>query len=212
MSNTPSLEKWIIDKIKDHDNVDSLSFDNGAILIQREEDEEIQVAALAEEKLLVAGIQNIPPDTDFVLNVPSEAYASGAVLNSLKARKIVYGGMGDLNRVLSQKRNWPYTNPEVKFILRGIGQHSKVKNIERIDTRRYKIERKNMSTVTILALNDYDMSVESVRNGKDVYKSFDIILTSNPNARVSSSASTLAKSLGIKILSFGDLLRELNFK
>jgi hypothetical protein len=212
MSNIPSLENWVIDKIKDHGNVDSISFDNGAILIQRVDGEEIQVATFAEEKLLASDIQNIAPKTDFVLNVPADAYASGEVLSSLNSRKILYGGMGDLKRVLSQKRNWPYTHPDVKFILRGIGQHSMVKNIERIDTRRYKIERRNMPTVVILALDDYDLSIESVRNGKDVYKSFDIILASNPYARVSSSASVLAKSLDIKILSFGDLLRELNNK
>ena len=109
-------------------------------------------------------------------------------------------------RFINQEYNWPYENPEVRFILRGVSQHNKVSSIKRIDSRRYEIERYSRKKDIILALNDYDLSAESVRNGKELYKDFNIILTSNPNARVTSDAYSVAKDINVRIMSFGQLL------
>ena len=63
---------------------------------------------------------------------------------------------------------------------------------------------------TILALNNYDLTAEKVREAKSKYRTFDVILASNPNARISSIANDVAKELGLKILTWRQLLGRLN--
>lgn len=54
------------------------------------------------------------------------------------------------------------------------------------------------------------MTAEKVREAKSKYRTFDVILASNPNARISSIANDVAKELGLKILTWRQLLGRLN--
>lgn len=208
-----SLNNWVISKITDHSNVDTAKNVNDLINIERKDGENLSVAVFSETNLDISDINKFNgKDFDFLVNVPKDSRINASVINSLTSKKIGLGGMGDLFSVLGQKVNWPYTNREVEFIMRGLSQHTKVQSVERLDSRRYKVIRRHLPSVTILALNDYDLSVESVRNGKTVYKNFQAILTSNPNARVSGQAIAVASSMNIKILSWSELLGELNKK
>ena len=89
-------------------------------------------------------------------------------------------------------------------------EHTNVYSIIRLDNRRYKVIKIGFKEDTILALNNYDLTAEKVREAKSKYRTFDVILASNPNARISSIANDVAKELGLKILTWRQLLGRLN--
>lgn len=113
---------------------------------------------------------------------------------------------------MNQEYNFPYLPPEVRFILRNLKQHTKIRNIRRLDNKRYLISRHGLEDVTVIALYDYDLAVEAVRSAVDVYGKFDAIFKGNPNGRISKNAYELANSMNIKVLMWGELLGELNRK
>ena len=207
------VENWIIQNIKKHDNVASISIEvDNVMLIQRKEGVQIRVAVISSQitgsSLVFDTVDN--SSFDFLLNIPKNSYTIGSIFEYLDSKKISYGGLGDLFRLLSNERNWPYQPQEVAFIMRGLRQHDKVANVRRLDDRRYLIIRKNFPDVVILALNDYELNTESIKNGKEVYKDFDAILTSNPNARMTEEAASITSSMKIPVFQIRDLLIQLN--
>jgi hypothetical protein len=100
----------------------------------------------------------------------------------------------------------------VHFITRGLEQHDKVLKVRRLDNKRYEISRIALETVVIIALNDYDLGVESIRNAVSEFEKFDAVLKSNPNGSITSSALKLADSREIKTFKWGELMGKLNLK
>lgn len=210
LNNVPT---WLIESIGKHDRVLSVNIETDNIInIQRKEGIPLRIATISSKVTSFITILEVVKEHsfEFLLNIPKDAYTVGEIFEYLNSKQISYGGLGDLYRVLSEDKNWPYQPKEVSFILRGLEQHSKVSSVKRLDDRRYSIIRKNLPTVIIVALNDYDFNTESIRNGKQVFKTFDGILASNPNARITGSAESAAESLGVKIYTWGQLLGALN--
>jgi hypothetical protein len=205
-----SSTQWINSRINEHSEVVKTVYDqtNYWLTVTRKKGTSFTLAVISEKIVSVSDIPKncLQEGLNFLVNIPKEPYVHGNVFEALQYKKICFGGVGDLFRFISQEYNWPYENPEVQYILKGVSQHTKVRSIKRIDSRRYEIERHSGKKDIILALNDYDLSAESVRNGKDLYKDFNIILTSNPNARVTSDAYSVAKDINVRILGFGKLL------
>ncbi|WP_294332133.1 hypothetical protein [uncultured Chryseobacterium sp.] len=208
-----NVPNWLIENIEQHDQVLSVNVEiDNVITIQRKEGISLRVAAISSKVTILSMVVDVvnAHSFDFLLNIPKNAYTVGEVFEFLDLRKISYGGLGDLYRVISEDDNWPYQPKEVSFIMRGLEQHFKVLSVKRLDDRRYSITRKNLPMVIILALNDYDFNTETIRNGKQIYKTFDGILASNPNVRITGGAESIAKSLGVKIYTWGKLLGALN--
>ena len=204
---------WVSQRIKENENIKSLKIDGDILKIDRKKGESLNVSVISFNRLTSKDVEHIDTsEIDFVLNIPKDAFISGSVINSLEYRNVAVGGLGDLHRVLNQEFNWPYQNPGVEFIMRGLEQHRKVTAVRRLDSKRYEIDRIALSTVTILALNDYELSAEAVRNGKQVYGEFHSILASHPYARISTSAHSVASGLGINIHTWRELLGKLNLK
>ncbi|MEJ5053677.1 hypothetical protein [Sphingobacterium sp. MYb382] len=210
LNNAPN---WLIESIGKHDHVLSVNIGpDNVINIQRKEGIPLRVAAISSKVTNSATVIKVVKEHsfEFLLNIPKDAYTAGEIFEYLDSKQISYGGLGDLYRVLSEDENWPYQPKEVSFIIRGLEQHSKVSSVKRLDDRRYFITRNSLPPVIIVALNDYDLNTESVRNGKQVYKAFDGILASNPNARITGGAESVAESLGVKIYTWRQLLGALN--
>ena len=211
LNNVPN---WLIESIGKHDRVLSVNIESDNVIkIQRKEGIPLKVAVISSKTTNFSIVTNVVNEHcfDFLLNIPKDAYTVGEIFEYLDSKQISYGGLGDLYRVISEDENWPYLPKEVSFIMRAIEQHSKVISVKRLDDRRYSISRENLPTVIIVALNDYDFNTESIRNGKQVYKTFDGILASNPNARITSGAKSVAETLGVKICTLRQLLIELNY-
>lgn len=210
-----STYQWIIDRLNENKKIESTSIDSQNILhIKRVDGSSLKVISSSLQIFTKETIRPIvdQENIDFILHTCKEPFITGASLEYLDKKRKVLGGFGDLFRVLNQDYNYPYLPPEVKFIKRGLEQHKKVSEIHRLDDRRYEISRYGLETVIIVALNDYDISIESVRNAIDKYENFHAILKSNPNGNITSSALKLSESLEIKVLKWGELLGKLNNK
>lgn len=208
-----STTKWIYSKIeKDSSITKIVELSDNHLLISRKKGPDFDVLIISTKEVLIDIISSIVKITkpNFILNVPKDFYADGESLDFVKTNKIILGGLGDFYRFVNLEYNWPYESPEVGFIMRGLSQHTKVQSIKRLDSRRYEVTKHSLSTVVVLAINDYDFSLDSVRHGKERFKEFDVIVTSNPNAQITTEAFEFAKSLHIEILRWGELLGHLN--
>ena len=120
------------------------------------------------------------------------------------------GRLGDLNRALSLPQVREYVDPETRFRERGLEQHARVASFERLDLNRYIIERHGLPTLTVVFLNDYDLSAEALRQARTEHGAFDIVVASNPNGRVTDLALEVAKQLGFEVLKWGPFLSRLH--
>jgi hypothetical protein len=209
-----SLVNWALDKIKTHDDVSSVEIiEDDLILVKRLSGPEIRVATFSFSELNFTNMSEIVNryKLDFLLNIKSEAIYKGEIYSFLDDKKISFGSLSDLYRVISQNENWPYLHRDVKFVIRGLKQHSKVFKVERLDNKRLNVIRKgNLSSVIIVATNDYEVNAESIRKLKDDFNRFDAILASNPIGRVTSQAYSVASMLDVPLYTWSELYSELN--
>jgi len=147
---------------------------------------------------------------NFIVNIKKEYLISGSAIGYLNSKRVSFGGMGDIMRFSNQRDNSLYVDKEYSFVQRGLSQHTKVKSLELLDNKRIKIERYSMKEVISVMNNDYDLGSESVRSYKNRFKDFKVIICTNPNARVTSDAYSIANSLKIDICTWGDFLGKLN--
>lgn len=207
--------EWILDKLEDNDGISSTEIVSDSLLrINRKEGESITITKTTLSKINLTDVKSIlvNQDADFILHKVKEPWIFGDVFEFLNRKRKVIGGFGDLFRVLRQDNNFPYLPSQVHFIIRGLEQHKKVSNVRRLDNKRYEIERYGLETVIIIALDDYDIGIESVRSAVNDFDKFDAVLKSNPNGSITSSAVTLADLRELKVFKWGQLLGILNRK
>jgi hypothetical protein len=214
MANISSYN-WIIKRLNENHKIKSTKIDNENVLhINRVDGPSLRLVNSSLELFTYDDIKPVADqaNVDFILHTFKDPYISGDVFEYLDIKRKVLGGYGDLFRVLNQGSNYPYLPPEVKFIKRGLEQHNKVSNVRRLDERRYEITRHGLEAVIIVALNDYDLGTESIRNAVDKYRAFDAVLKSNPNGRITTSALELSNSIEIKVFQWRELLAQLNHR
>lgn len=209
-----SLTDWCAEKIEDHDKVEEVNIADNLINVVHISDVGMQVskvAVISVEHMDLESLGTIPvEDVDFVLNIKKNPYIEGTVFSLAESAGFAVGGVGDIFRALNDGNLACYQNPEMRFVIRGLTQHTRVQEIERLDDRRFLIHRISLPNITVLVLNDYDLTAEAVRRGIEVYGEFDCILTSNPNCRKSPSSETAASSAGKSIYNWAELLGALS--
>lgn len=207
--------EWIIGKLQNNSKIESTSIISENLLkIYRKNGLGLSVTKTILNRFEISDIKAILNNqkADFILHTSKEPFIKGEVFDYLNSEKVVLGGFGDLIRVVNQHNTWPYLPPDVHFITRGLEQHDKVLKVRRLDNKRYEISRIALETVVIIALNDYDLGVESIRNAVSEFEKFDAVLKSNPNGSITSSALKLADSREIKTFKWGELMGKLNVK
>jgi hypothetical protein len=156
-------------------------------------------------KRIVSAESNI----NFIVNIKKHYKIDGDTIDFLNSKKISFGGMGDLMRYSNQDDNSLYEDKEYSFIRRGLEQHTAVSSFQRLDNKRIKINRYSMKDFIIVLDNDYDLNTESVRSYKSRFDTFEVILSNNPNARITTDAYALAKTMDIDICTWGEFLGKL---
>lgn len=206
------IVNWCHEKVSSNDNVESIEIiDDNHVEIRCQNSEVYNVAVISESYITMDLIEKVIKDnTQFLFNIKKEPLIEGEVLAYAEVKRFGIGGFGDIMRAINNENLTEYQNPETKFIMEGLKQHTNVYSIIRLDNRRYKVIKIGFKEDTILALNNYDLTAEKVREAKSKYRTFDVILASNPNARISSIANDVAKELGLKILTWRQLLGRLN--
>ena len=206
------IVNWCQEKVSSNDNVESIEIiDDNHVEIRCQNSEVYNVAVISESYITMDLIEKVIKDnTQFLFNIKKEPLIEGEVLAYAEVKRFGIGGFGDIMRAINNENLTEYQNPETKFIMEGLKQHTNVYSIIRLDNRRYKVIKIGFKEDTILALNNYDLTAEKVREAKSKYRTFDVILASNTNARISSIANDVAKELGLKILTWRQLLGRLN--
>lgn len=146
----------------------------------------------------------------FVVNLHKEPLITAGAISSSEISGAVIGGLGDLYRALDLADLTTYINPRVRFILRGLRQHTRVTDVVRLDNRRYEIARKGLPTVTVLEFEDYEATADSLRSRIALFGDFDAFLAANPNAHITASAREVATNTGRAVYMWGELLGALN--
>lgn len=212
MTVTDSTTNWVAGKLK-HEKVSSIRVvENNLIELVIDELGTALIAVLA---LRVASLENAPstiqrPDVEFILNVPKDAVYEADLINFAKDVPVGLGGLGDLYRAINQENLRNYLSPERKFILRALSDHDAVSRVEMLNNNTYLIHRHTMNPYQILAINDYEVTADVVRENIKAFGKSRTILTNNPNARTTPEAKEAAKSLNVRIVDFRQLLGALN--
>lgn len=205
--------KFMIDKIDSH-NINTIKqIEINFSEIIRKEGLPFNVFTISLDSIelsLVKKITDKYSNLEIIVNIKKEYKINADALTFLHSKNISFGGLGDLSRFAGQKDNAITIDKEYDYISRGLRQHRKVKSFERLDNKRLLIHRYLLKDVTAIFINDYEVSIESVRSSIDVYQNFQIIVKTNPNGRITNEANNLAKSLNIEICSWGDFLGKLN--
>lgn len=147
---------------------------------------------------------------NFITNIKKQYCISSEALTYLEGKNISFGGLGDFMRFCNKDDNELIEDKEFSFVSRGLRQHIRVTNYKRLDNRRIKISRLGLPDVIGIMINDYDISIESVRSAKDLYDDFKVIIKTNPNGKITSEAEEVANHLKIEICKWGDFLGKLN--
>jgi len=152
------------------------------------------------------------PQPDFVLNLHSGASLTAKALRMSIDEQVPVGGMGDLSSALSLFLVREYVDPETQFRERGLRQHRRIAGFYRLDGHKYRIERYNLSPLTVIFIYDYELAAEAIRQAYLEYGTFDIVVASNPNAQITSNATDVANQLGLEVHKWGSFLSRLNYE
>lgn len=209
-----SLNDWCIKKIQEHDKVtevEKITEDTFRVKVVDGIEDGFLILTRSEEFSTANSIDATSVGSfDFFLNIKKDAHISGELLALASVYGFAIGDLSDLYRALQEKKISDYINPNISYIIRGLKQHNRVESFYRLDNRRFRIKRKGLNDVTIIALDNYDLTADVVRSAIEKYEKFDAIFTSNPNCQRAKSAEVVAADAELKILSWGELIGDLN--
>lgn len=209
-----SLNNWCIKNIQEHDKVtevEKVSEDTFRVKVVDGIGDGFLILTRSEEFSTVSSLDSIVIGSfDFFLNIKKDAHISGELLTLASLYNFAIGDLSDLYRALQEEQISNYINPNIAYIIRALKQHNRVESFYRLDNCRFRIKRKGLADVTIIALNNYDLTADIVRSAIEKYEKFDAIFTSNPNCQRAKSCEIVAADAELKILSFGELMGALH--
>jgi hypothetical protein len=209
-----NLAQWAAKAIKAKDGVSDVRIvENNILTIERDSLPSFNVAAISTSFVDQNQFRQIMSlgNIDFLLNISKEGTFDGGIY-AFTLGRCGLGGMGDLLRCLSEDSPRNYIDKEASFILRGLQQHSKVERVNRIRRNIYEIQLHSQKLVKVIAINDYDITAESIRNALQSDIKFNVIVKSNPNGRITNEAYAASKASEIPVLKWGQLLGYLKDK
>lgn len=208
-----SLNTWCFNKLESHDKVSMLEEVSASLYkVTTAEGQEFIVFAKSEETSSVSSVTGVDlSNLDFFLNIAKQAYIDGGLVQLASNFSFGIGDLSDLLRALNRDNISNYVTQDIEYVMENLPQHTQVINLERLDYRRFKIHRLNLPSVTILVLNDYELTVDAVRSGIRKYGKFDAILSSNPNRRpLTTTCQTAVNSARLQVFSWRELFGHLN--
>lgn len=206
--------KWVAARIRERPEVTNVQLPHPQILkITRHEDEPFMAATLATavvDRATIETLASLGYQIDIFVNIPKEAIWTGEAISAAADNAASFGGMSDLHRAIDLPTPNHYINPEYRFVERGLLQHTKVRGLRRLYDRKYTIQRIGYDDITVVLLNEYDLTADHVRTARDRYGFFDAILMTNPNSRSTGAAAVALDSMDVPVYKWGELLSRLN--
>lgn len=205
---------WACDKLISHSDIAAAAAcgTNKIELSVRQLTRPVLIATMSVDVVRSMDLQEVcqTDDIEFAMNIKKDALYDGSAIRFSESAPIGLGGLGDLYSAANAKEFRRYLPKETRFILRGLRQHTAVSDIRRLNNRLYRVERMSREPMLVLALNDYDLTADAVRDGIDRFGECDVILTSNPNCRPSGESLSAAKYCGVRVLKWGQLMGAIN--
>jgi hypothetical protein len=166
----------------------------------------------------VLGMQNVIEVSDveplfagdsrpkFVMNVPSKTLWSGNAIRHIHAKSAAFGTLSDISRAASTGDAGSYRDRNMGFFINAMKQHSNVSGVSYVYERVFRADRNVGSSVTVAVIDAYNMSAEDVRNAKDQFGHFDIVVKSSSYGSITLQADAAAKSMRAEALTFRELM------
>lgn len=136
---------------------------------------------------------------------------TGSAINYCRSKNMGWGGMGNISSVFHTDNYGSIQKREYEFVEEGLLRHNKVLRLERLFDRKFEVHRTGqLSVITILLIDSYELSSDEIRNGINKYGGCDVILKTNPNGSPTRQAYSTASDLGAEICIWKELLGRLN--
>jgi hypothetical protein len=143
---------------------------------------------------------------EFVINVPSKTLWNGNAIDCIHAKSAAFGTLSDISRAAYTRDAGSYRDKNMGFFINAMKQHSNVSSVSYVYDRVFKAKRKIGSSITVAVIDAYNMSAEDVRNAKDRFGNFDIVVKSSSHGSITHQADAAANSMGAEALTFGQLM------
>ncbi|WP_332452494.1 hypothetical protein [Chryseobacterium aquaticum] len=209
-------KNFLIEKLKDFNSAKKIiSIDQNLIEIERKKGINFHSFILSLEIVEHEKIEEICEkysDLNFIVNIKKQYNISAKTTKFLNDKNISFGSLRDFMRYCNERDNNILIDKEFSFVSRGLRQHDKVKNFERLDNRRIKVTRIGLPTIVVIMINDYDITAESIRFAVDLYGDFHVVVKTNPNGSITDQAIVVGDKLKIDICKWGIFLGKLNSK
>lgn len=208
---------WITEKINSggftdlHANVDS----ENVVFVKRSDKTDVYVGIVPTRPRIstpivsfeeVQIIRTERPDMAMMIAIPRGARWSGNAIRWLQSESIAFGGVGDLlSALIHDDEVWAHRNNTFAFVDDGLRRHSRVANLEWIDSKKVKVRLHNDVAITIALEDAYDITMAVARDAARVLGDFDILLKTNPNGSITASGADNIERLGFQTLKWGDL-------
>jgi len=207
--------KWVAQKLRKNAGVEAVDLLATQVLrIVRKNHQPFLVGTIASPRVEPSTIDHLLNGLfliEIIANIPPESFWTGDAIAFASRHSAAFGGMGDLLSAIELPDVSRYVKKEFAFVERGLHQHRKVSDVERVHDRMYVVKRQELCDVTVVLLNEYELTADIVRTARDRYGVFTAIVLTNPSARVPTSlASQAAESMGSQIYTWREFLVRLN--
>ena len=150
------------------------------------------------ERHHVKQVLAIDDTIDFLTNIPKASIWTGEAIHEVKSNNFAFGSMKNLMSSLREENVRDWIDAESSFFQRVLRQHNAVVSFTQIADRNYLITRKTGPQLRAVILNEYELSAQTVREAKDIYGDFEIIVATNPNVGPTEEAKRIAPTLNIE--------------
>jgi hypothetical protein len=170
----------------------------------------------------VLGVQNVVKLTDveplffgaikpqLVVNVPSKTLWSGSAIDHIHAASAAFGTLGDVTRAAYTKNAGTYRDKDMGFFINAMEQHTNVSGVSYVYDRVFKVDQRSGTGLIVAVIETYNMSAEDVRNAKNKFGHFDVVVKSSGYGSITDQAEAAAKSIGAQALTFRQLMGRLS--
>ncbi|WP_349886292.1 hypothetical protein [Pantoea ananatis] len=204
---------WMVGKLQESKYFENIEVaDNGTIVVITNEGESYSIGAINTGRITCPELNEYleNKEIDFLSVKGGVEFISRDAMKLLEHKKIGVDSFGHIAFSLSANNPLEHLDKEHLFINRVFNQHSHVISVERETNKKYRIKRRGMADLVIVAVNDYDMTAGSVRDAIGLHGNCDIVFSSNPNGRLTTPAIEAAESIGVELYKLSDLLRRIS--
>ena len=211
-----NMTDWVVDKLaKDQTSVKVVGrTPDDLLVVASANNYTFSVAVLdVQDLVLVPHVQPLfarASRPQLVINVPSKTLWSGAAIDFLHSVPAAFGTMGDITRAANTKAAERFRDKNVGFFINAMHQHKNVSDVSYIFDSVFRVDRRSATSLTVAVIDAYNMSAEDVRNAKNRFGHFDVVVKSSSHGAITHQAESAAASMGAEALTFGGLMQRLS--